>query len=162
MLRHYSAMVEHGYDNDLPEMFLNREDTALFRHLSREVEYLQNTLIATLSQQPGKPNVEKLNSLLTEKQSNIDELKQDLKTMDFRSNERGNGLDVARDQLSKTREKLKHSEDRIQSTERELENVRQSARHLLEELQTIRNSRRYRLAESLAGTYNRLRRKLSP
>jgi len=191
LLRHYSAMVRYGYTGDLPDVFRNPEDSVLFRQLSREVDYLQESIVAAFRQQleqkealarrqaemlgrrdsritaldtslqERKSRVEELKSRLAERQQRIDELNGRLAERQSRIEQLKEELAAAQDELARTAQQLRSGEDRLQTSERELNAVRQSAKQLLDELQQIRNSRRYKLAESLARPYGRLRRKFS-
>jgi hypothetical protein len=80
LLRHYSAMVRYGYVNELPDRFVKAQGTTLTRELSREIEYLQNTMLSSLRYDLLQKHsvIETLTGRLSQQISRAEELGQTL------------------------------------------------------------------------------------
>jgi len=177
LLRHYSAMIAHGYTNDLPKAFRNPEDTTLLRQLSREAQYLQENVIATFRQQlerkdrlaqnqaellgrkesrvemlasnleERKSRVEELKNNLLERQSRIDELKNTLTESQAMTRELKQELGTKTTLLGEVRDELDRTKDQLRGTRQELATGNDRLQTSERELDALRQSARQLLDE---------------
>jgi hypothetical protein len=188
LLRHYSSMIEYGYTSDLPNTFARAQETMMFRALSRELEYLQNTALrrcATPVEQQAS-HIEQLRRALGDRTSQVEKLGRQLDSQHSRvqqlttalSEERAElnrrlatkdaQFDAIRAQLQHVQQQMAHQlqenrglREQLASADEELATVKRSAKEVLNELQVLRNSRRYRIGDMLVRPYSSIMRRLA-
>ena len=116
VLRHYSAMARYGYANELPDGFLKAEDTTLLRQLSREIEYLQNTMLSSLRHDLLQKN--SLIKMLSEERSRSERFRQQIAEKESR-------IDAVTEQFNQARQQIAEKESRIDAVTEQFNQARQ-------------------------------------